>query len=378
MRRWGFVSYLMASMVVVAPAGALAQSTAGGSRWEIEVHGGGGFDNRPADGSGALPPAGQPFVTAVGATSRRASTWSFGDGAVLLNQINTSFAATAFPPSGRITPLDSILQSAAAQRGHGASWGFRVGMAITPRFGAEFTLDATQGQVDFTDEARAGIEATRASFITALNDRTGLLYSGGGVVFTNAVVTSTAAIDEPSGRQLFTTGALTINLARQGRLVPYAVVGAGVVSSVGDLPSTTLTGNYRFSSLGALTGYFPVDETDTVRIGLVSVKQHPLVTVFGGGVKYQRSSRWGLRGDVRAYVSKNTMDVQVSATPRVVTTSTPPGVIASTLTPGIQFTNLPSVALSTLTGPPIDGFTTFSSSGTSLHLNVTAGYYVKF
>ncbi len=309
----GFVSCLVWSIVVILPAAAAAQSAAGASRWEVEVHGGGGFDNRSTDGRGALPPAGEPFQTVVGATSRRASTWSFGDGALLLNQINASFGAagTPFPPSGRITPLDPVLQGAAAHGDNGVDWGFRVGVALTPRFGAEFTLDAAQGQVRFTDEALAGIEATRSSFITALDNRTGLLYSGGGLVFTNASVTSTAAIDEPSGRQLFTTGTLIINLASGGRFVPYAAVGAGVVSNIGDLPSATLTGNYRFASIGAAVGTFPVDETDTVRIALVSAKQHPLVTVFGGGVKFQASRRWGLRGDVRAYVSKNTVDVQV-------------------------------------------------------------------
>jgi hypothetical protein len=378
-REWIVASCVLSLIAVGVPATAVAQSTSG--RWEVEVHGGGGFDRMGTDGQSALPPAGPAFTTAVGLPSRRASTWYFGDGALLLNQINASFTnpvVAISPITGRMTPLDPVLQSAAATRGSGGSVGFRVARAVTPRLGVEFTLDAAQGKVRFTDDALAGIEASRATFIAALDARTGLLTSGGGIVFTNAVVTSTAAIDEPSGRQLFTTGALTINLARRGRLLPYAAIGAGVVTNVGDPPSVTLTGNYRFSSLGAVVGTFPVDETDTVRVRLVSVNRHPLAIVFGGGVKYQTSGRWGLRGDVRAYVSKNTVDVLVDATPRVVTTSTPLGIIASTLTPSIQFTNLPSVAQSTLSGPAIDGFRTFSSSGTSVHVSVTAGYFVRF
>ncbi len=60
------------------------------------------------------------------------------------------------------------------------------------------------------------------------------------------------------------------------------------------------------------------------------------------------------------------------------TTSAPLGIIASTLTPSVQFTNFPSIVQSTLSGPAIDGFTTFSSSGTSVHLSITAGYFVRF
>jgi len=362
----------------VVPAGATAQSRPKAAGWEVEFHGGGGFDRNAADGRGALPPAGEPFTTTVGFPSRRASTWQFGDGALLLNQINASFvSAVGSPATGRITPLDPVLQSAAATRGGGGSFGFRVARAITPRFGAEFTLDAARGRARFTDEALAGIEATRASFIGAWNERTGLIATGGGIVFINPSVTSIATIDDDQGRQLFTTGALTINLATRGRIVPYAAVGAGVVTNMGNLPSATLAGHYQFNSLGAFVGYFPVSETDTVAIRLVESHRHPLAVVLGGGVKIHGSSRWGLRADVRAYVSKNTLDVLVDATPRVASLQ-PLGVIASTLAPSIQFTNLNAGASSTLSGPEIAGFKTFTSSGTAVHVTVSAGYFVRF
>jgi hypothetical protein len=317
------------------------------------------------------------FDTIYGLPTRRASTWYFGDGALLMNQILGSFVGS--PATGRITPLDPVLQSAAGTRGNGFSVGFRVARDITPRFGAEFTLDAAQGTVGFTDAALAGIEASRASFVSAWNANNGLIATGGGVVFTNASVTSTADIDEGAGRQLFMTGALTINLATRGRLIPYAAVGAGVVSNTGDLPSLTLTGNYRFASLNVIApGTFPVDETDTVTMRLVAASDNPFVTVFGGGVKFLGGRRWGLRGDVRAYVSQNTVDVVVDAAPQVAS-SLPLGIIASTLIPSIQFSNFGvSLLPSNLSGPAIDGFTTFSSSGTTVHFNVSAGYFVRF
>jgi hypothetical protein len=361
---------------------ALAQSTAPAGRWEVEFHGGGGFERTTGEGSGALPSAGAPFTTVVGSPSRRASTWHFGDGALLLNQINSSFTATFL--SGRITPLDPVLQSAAARRGSGSSLGFRVGVAITRRFGAEFTLDAAQGRVAFSDDALAGIEATRASFLTALNSSTGLLASGGGIVFINPRLTSVATIDDERGRQIFSTGALTINLAERGRVIPYATIGAGMIRNVGDLPRAALVGTYQFDSLGAATGYFAANETSDATLRVVTARQHPFVTVLGGGVRIWGSNRWGIRADVRAYISRNRLDVLVDASPRVVTlqatTSPPLGVIASNTTPGIQFTNAPAFfgIESTLSGPDVNGFRTFTSSGMALHTSVSAGYFVRF
>jgi hypothetical protein len=160
--------------------------------------------------------------------------------------------------------------------------------------------------------------------------------------------------------------------------VPYAAVGAGVVSNLGELPRATLAGNYRFDSLGGVSGYFPVNETDTATVRLVAAREHPVAAVVGAGVKLHQTRRGGFRADVRAYISRNTMDVLVDATPRVVTTSQPLGVIASSLIPSIQFSNL-SVGLdSTLSGPAISGFKTFTSQGTGVHMALSAGYFVRF
>lgn len=364
-------------LVVGIPAGAGAQSSRKSNtpRWEVEGFGGAGFDASATDGSGALPPAGASFTTVVGGSSRHASTWYFGDGAALLNQINAAFSTGLI--SGRITALDPVLQSAAARRTRGGSVGFRIGRSLSPRFGVEFTLDAPQGRLKFTDQAIAGIESTRASFLAAWNESTGLIASGGRIVFINPSVASTATIDDGRARQLFTTGALTVNLATRGRIVPYATVGAGVVTNHGTLPRATLAGSYRFDSLGALIAYFPVNETDTVTVRVVNAHQHPLTTVFGGGVKLLGSNRWGVRADVRAYISKNTLDVQVDASPRVVVGTAPIGAIASTLFPSIQFSNFSGID-STLSGARIDGFTTFSSRGTAVHTTVSVGYFVRF
>jgi hypothetical protein len=354
-------------------------------KWEVEVHGGGAFGSSPSDGTGGLPPAGPTFLTTGLNASRRVSSWYFGDGAALLNAVNTAFGSTLI--SGRITPLDAVLKQQGTTWRNGGSFGVRVGYGMTPRFTAEFTLDAPLGQLKTTDALLAGVEASRASFITAWNDQTGFLRSGGGIVFTNPAVTSVAAIDDRRGRQLFTTGGLTINFSTSSRFVPYATVGAGVVSNTGGAPSVTLTGNYRFTSwnFGApitivggvpVIPTFPVNETDNVTIRLVPSKAHSFAGVFGGGVKLLGSPRWGVRADVRAYVSSNTVDVLVDANPQVAI-GTPAGYIFPNLTPSLQLSTLPA-QITSLSGAPISEFKTFTSSGMPVQVSVSLGYFVRF
>jgi hypothetical protein len=85
---------LAAPAAVVAPA---AAQTAGAGKWEIEFHSGGMSPTNPTTGSVSLPGPGEAFTTAgiypppappsiAVATSRRESSWYFGDGATLFNQ----------------------------------------------------------------------------------------------------------------------------------------------------------------------------------------------------------------------------------------------------------------------------------------------------
>ena len=353
-------------LLALAPAAPSAAQQPG--RWEVEVHGGAALSPNKGDGTGQLPPAGESFTTFVGASSRRSSSWYFGDGAALLNEINGALRVLS-----RIVPLDSALTRSSIERDTAGSFGARVGYALTPQLTAELSVDATQPTTGFSDAFRDAVEASRASFITAWN---GLISSGGGVVFTNSSVTSTAVIDKGSARQIFTTGALKVNLARSGPVVPYVTVGAGLVSNAGHLPSVVLTGNYRFNSLNVLApGTFPVNEADTVTIRAVA--RNSPVTLLGGGVSVMGSPRWGVRADARAYLNKNTVDLLVDADPQV-TTQTPTGAIASGTFPSMQFSNNPSRYSSSLSGPKISGFKTFTGSGVQVQIGVTGGVFVRF
>jgi hypothetical protein len=291
---------------------------------------------------------------------------------VLLNQVIAGF--TNFPNLPLFTSLDIVLAKPAATRKSGGGFGIRVGYAISPRFTAEVSVDGVHRHLKLTDDLLTGVEASRGSFTSAFG---GIISTGGGVIFVNPTVTSVATIHDDSGTQVVTIGALRINLASRGRVAPYATIGAGVVSDVGDRPSIALVGNYRFT----LGGINPVNETDAVDIRVATDKR-AFSTSVGGGARILGSSRWGVRADVRAYFTKNTVKLLLDAHPQVAVL-TPAGFIASSQAfasaPSIQFSNNPSTGRpSSLSGPAIGGFEAFSGSGTQVGFTISAGYFVRF
>src|SRR5262245_7655136 len=79
--------------------------------WELEVHGGFLAASRPTGGTGSLPAPGPGFTTISGSPSRRESSWYFGDGASLFNEVNARLGG-----NGRIVALDPVLRGAALER----------------------------------------------------------------------------------------------------------------------------------------------------------------------------------------------------------------------------------------------------------------------
>jgi hypothetical protein len=359
-----FIALLFTLLAIAAPAAAQGP-------WEIELHGGWMQSNHPEDGTAALPAAGTAFTTATGLPSRRESSWYFGDGALLVNQM---YAARGV--SARITALDPLLTSAAAQRQNGASVGVRVGRHITSRYTAEFSVDYSRAELTMSDSAQAGIEASRASFLSAFSVPLPAGQVGLAPVLT---ATSTATVDQQRGRQVFTTGALNINLKTAGKIIPYVTVGGGVVINSGDTPSATLAGNYRIAGPpgSQLAGVVVHNETDTVNVRY-SIEPHAFVGVVGGGLTYAVSSHWGVRLDIRAHISRNSISNLVDANPSVATL-TPPTVLVIPANPAVQFSSNPSTgAQSSLGGPPLNGFQTFGGSGTHVQINIVPGFFWRF
>jgi hypothetical protein len=147
------------------------------------------------------------------------------------------------------------------------------------------------------------------------------------------------------------------------------------------MPSATLAGSYQFLSMGA-----PMNESDTVTVRDAR-DAHTVAGILGGGVKYHVSPRWGIRLDARVSLTKSTAGTTLDATPNVVMGGLPAGRFLFLAPTTIMFSNstLPVtnqgvtvVGISTLTGPAVTGFRTFSGSGVSTHTNIAAGLFWRF
>jgi hypothetical protein len=341
------------------PASAQATST---GKWEVEVHGGFASATSPDGGSaGTLPAATPLFTSPFSLPSQRISSWFFGDGTTLINSVNATLA-----PGSRLTAIDPVITSSIASRDSGANFGVRIARRIGSRYFAEATVDLADTPLTFSQEALDGIEASRATFVTAFR---GLLLSG----FSAPNVTGTVDLNEGSGRELITTGVFGVDLLTHGRLIPYVVGGAGIAHGTGDQPSATITGNYTIPI--PVPDVTPINETDTLKIRVMR-DANAAVGVFGGGFRYAASSRWGVRFDVRASVGGGASDVVIDATPSVL--SGPVGALAASPTiPSAVFSSS-ILRSSSLSGPAISGLKTFSGSGSSVRSNVVGGVYVRF
>jgi hypothetical protein len=359
-------------LLVAVSSAASAQSSTGDRRWEIEFTAGGAMPYWSSSGTGALPPPGSALPINLGtATTRAVSSWVIGDGAVLLNQ-----ALSSFRVAQQITPLDAVAQSVFAKRTAGAAIGFRISRALNERFAAELSVDYLQTPLALTSASLAGVEATRASFVSAWNSLLALP-----LLVSSRSATSTAAISDHQGGQVGISGAMIVNLGK-GPTRPYVTAGAGIVTHTGGLPSAELVGRYQFEITPPLLVPMPVpivsrvfDQTDTTVVRASS--STAVVGIIGGGVKRFVTPRWGIRLDVREHIGRNRAATLVDATPRSAAPSAPGfGTLSIGTTPPLVFTS--NGAGSNLSGAPISGFSTFSGSGWGGQLDVTAGLIYRF
>jgi hypothetical protein len=365
MRRMCMV--LACAAVSFVPSSALAQ------RWEVEVHGGWLSVPEISGGSTSLPTPGASFATfpgvAGGPSSRRVSSWLFGDGSQLLNGVLGSNPGFNLPQ--RITPLDSVLNKPLADRKSGGNFGFRVSRDLTPRFTAEFNFDYAQTPMELRAGVQSGLDSTTGSFGLAFQNEAFLP----SLIFVGKNVTASNSVQVEDGSEILTTGAIRVNLLTHGRFRPYVTGGAGVVKQRGSAPTASATGAYSFQMLGS----FPMSERDTVAIRQ-TFDESMFVGLVGGGVHIPVNQRSGIRFDVRAHLGGTTDRTLVSATPNVAVAAAA-FQIASLTTPSISFSsfaqNIP-VPPSSLSGPTITDFTTFEASKTRTHTLFAVGYYFRF
>jgi hypothetical protein len=353
---------LSAALVIalVAASPAFAQ-TAPTPRWEVEGFAGLSLFELPTGGTAALPAAGPPLTTS-GPTnpSRRVPTWFLGDGSKLLNGVNADFGIAA-----RISPLDTALRSLGLSGTNAPAFGLRVRRGLTRTLSLEVSADMLPGSREVSAELASAVDASRSSFESAFK---ALLASG---PFSAVNVEATASTANPSSRELATTIALRwMPLTRS--LAPYLTLGGGLVHQVGDLPSITLTGRYRFQ----IGGLVPIDETDVLRLRYE--QDSALVGVVGAGVRGTLNDRWSVALDGRLLLGPQSLDMRVDSNSTVVS-GTPTGFIESFTTPAIQFSNSASTGReSSLSGEPLRGFRTFSTSGLQTRYIISAGLVMRF
>jgi hypothetical protein len=344
------------------PAHAAAQGS--GGKWDVEFHVAGVAVTGANGGTGIAEfPAGNPIATGgFTSTTRAVSSWYFGDGAQLLNQVIAGFGVTT-----RMTPLDGALRTHVAQRNQNVAFGFRLGRTLTPRIDAEFTFDYSPGGLKFTDEANDAIQAANSSFGPAW---IALLATGG---TTNRQANSVIELQDGDGYQMSAIGALRLYFTDAGRFRPFATAGAGALINGGDAPSATLTGTYSF----LFAGLFPINERDVATVS-VDVKDTSFVGMVGGGFDYHLSPRQGIRAGVRLHLGPNQVNTVVSASPSV-TIQSPAFAINTGGNPSVQFSNTTLLGRSSsLSGPAVSDMQTFTGSGIYLHTHFVVGYFLRF
>jgi hypothetical protein len=291
-------------------------------------------------------------------------SWFFGDGAAFLNNVATELGLT-----NRILPLEGLLDTLGDHLPQGLLFGVRVRRALPATYALEVGIEVVARRAPESGFQSDLIEAALPyadSFTATFSE----LLAASPFTTPTAGVSTTAATN--STREMIVTAALNADAKKIGGVVPFVTMGGGVVIP-SDTPqsSLTLTGAYRFR----VNNTFPFDETDRVEIGFK--QKTAFVAVIGGGVRWDFSPDWGIRGDVRFLIGPSTTTVTISATP-VVVTATPAAFVESFTYPNLQFSNNSSTGrVSTLGGGDLSDFDTFKG-GWETRGRVTGGVFFRF
>jgi hypothetical protein len=324
--------------------------------WEIEFHGGGIFNTAQDEGNAGFFAPVTSFLTTTGDSSANVSSFMFGPGAQLTQQVGSALAIPG------VTALDSVAHSQIGSRQSGAAFGARISRDLNRWFNLEFSADWNASPLSINDKTLLGVEATRTSFLNFFS----------GPAFKSSV--AVADVKRSQGSQLFWTGVVNVNLKTEGKNIPYLTFGGGARSALGPAPHAAILGYYDFD-LG--TGFHA--EQDLVNLRLIEDRTQWLA-VLGIGYKYYATNHWGIRFDVREHFTPDTLITVIDATPTVGTFApsdqvvyAPPGT-----SPNIQFSNDPAGGPSSLSGPAIHGLHTFRGEGWVNQVSATGGVFYRF
>jgi hypothetical protein len=289
--------------------------------------------------------------------SRYVSSWYFGDGTVLLNQV------LALRGIGSMRALDRAPGWPVPSQS-GPAAGARVARHLKGGLWFEASVDFGLEGLGFDDATAERIEATRADFETAF----GALARSASSVITASTVTSAANLD-PGGRRLLVSG--VVQYRGPERVVrPVLLAGMGVASTVGSPATLTLTGTYRFTTPAQAV----IEETDTTRLRYDA--SNSIVWIFGGGMMHDLSRSSAYRVELRVFASSTKLSGELEASPSRITTSPGGVVVLNATSPGLQFSSSAGIVPSL--GVARTPFDAFSGEGTSFQLALSASYVRKF
>jgi hypothetical protein len=360
-----FATLTAIALAALWPATAQAQNAARSGKWTIELYGGGSSSSSSSSG-GAVPAfaPGTPFTTESGQPSRAVSSWYFGDGAGLLNQVLAQFEVIDGTPFPEFIALDTAWGKSGGSRKSGGAFGLRVGRALTSKLSIELSVERSLAKLALSGALQDALKASSASFEEAFE---ALLATA---PVTNLTVTSQLTIPNRANSQTRVAGALKWTVLSGNKVEAYVTAGGGVMLNSGRGPEAVLNGRYTFRLFGA----FPMDETDRVVVSVTQPKNN-VMGLVGGGLTYDLSARTGIRVDARLLLNSTKDVTKLTAAPTVAT-ATPTGVLPSVTNPGIQFSTQPNVR-STLSGPNLTAML-FEGSGTNRQVSVTIGIFRRF
>ena len=362
-RRVVHIGVLIAT-AFVAPSAARAQTVSkppssqpAGSRWEISFHGGLQLAGTTPKGTSQTPFPGPTFVMADGTTPTRAvSSWYFGDGTVLLNQV------LALRGIGSLRPLERPGWPVTSQSG--AEVGVRIARHLKGSMWFEASVDFGLQGLRFDDATRDRVEAARAGFETAFTS----LAASAASIISASTVTSTSSFAS-GGRRLLVSGVVQYRGAERP-VRPVVLAGMGLASTIGNPATLTLTGIYRFTTPAQAV----IEETDTIRLHYDASSS--VVWILGGGMMHDLSRSSAYRVEFRVLASSTKLSAHLDAVPSRVTAS-PGGVLVLNATnPGLQFSSSSTIQPSL--NAVRTGFAAFTGEGSSYQLVMSASYVRRF
>lgn len=385
MKRNQMLRAVATALVLIGSAGEVSAQSAPAKepRWEIVVLAGGSVIGASRGGVASLPPAGERVD--VGTFSSGGQSWSpytrivpswyFGDGGALAAEANSTWSGTTRQTisSVPLEPIDRILTSSGAKRGHAGTVGVRLSRPAGARLRLELGVELSDTGIQLTRDALDLIERSRSSF-------EGYWRNVGGYFSNDPEVWSLASVVHGNTRGILATAAVELPVGRQF----YATVGAGAVLPTGADSRVTLAGRYRFDGSRLFPGLTPwvVDESDTVEVRF-GARPRPVV-VLGGGWRRPLGDRWGLHVNARVLAGSPGLRTTIQATPGrqfssgsdITTLSTFARTETSAVLLFTPFTT--SRGPASLSAVPLDTFTTFSSRGFQMRLSLTTGLSIRF